>query len=92
MLKAFQLFLILQDFVKTQSLITVHLILSGDVNPSPAKVTQHGTWEMKCGLVKKLVMMCSLKLFFLKTKNDRGPCFTGCQRKKSRCPVLIHWW
>ena len=53
--KTFQLFLILQDFVPTQSLITVHLILSGDMNPSPAKVTQHGTWEIKCGLVKKLV-------------------------------------
>ena len=42
MLKAFQLFLILQDFVKTQSLITVHLILSGDVNPNAALLTWLG--------------------------------------------------
>ena len=68
-LNTFQLFLILQDFVP-QSLITVHLILSGDMNPSPAKVIQHGTWEMKCGLVKKLVKECSLKLMFLKTNTS----------------------
>ena len=62
--KTFQLFLVLRDFVTTQSLITMYLILSGDMNPSPAKVTQHGTWIMKCGLVKKLVKECSLKLIF----------------------------
>ena len=38
--------------------------------PKPCKVTQHGTWEMKCGLVKKLVKECSLKLMFLKTNTS----------------------
>ena len=42
--KTFQLFLVLRDFVTTQSLITVYLILSGDMNPSPAK--GNPTWNL----------------------------------------------
>ena len=76
-LNAFQLFLNLQDFAKTQSLITMYLIVSGDMYPSPAKIIQRGTWEMTCGLVGKLVKEFSLEIIFLKNKNDRGPCFTG---------------
>ena len=34
--------------------------------PSPAKIIQRGTWEMKCGLVRKLVKEFSLKIIFLK--------------------------
>ena len=64
----FQLFLILQNFVKPQSLITVHFefVVCGDMNPGPAKITQRGTWEMKCGLVRKLVKDCNLEINFKK--------------------------
>ena len=65
-LKMFHLFLNLQDFVKTQSLITMYLIACGDMYPSPAKIIQRGTWEMKWGLVRKLVKEFSLKIIFFK--------------------------
>ena len=60
--------------------------------PKPCKGNPTRNLGNEIWLGKKLFKMCSLKLFFKKTKNDRGPCFTGCQRMKSRCPVLIHWW
>ena len=41
--KDFQPFPSFQVFVKTKSLITMHFILCGNMNPSPAKITSRGT-------------------------------------------------
>ena len=47
--KDFQPFLSFQVFVKTKSLIAMHFILCGNINPCPAKITPRGTWKTNCG-------------------------------------------